>query len=134
MFWKEFNRFEKGILAFVYDTSDRVQHMYWEDKQIVGEEPGIQISKEIEEYYVKKDAFIGEVLSKIDSDTALMIVSDHGFTSFERCFNANSWLVENGYMTLKSKPTSEDTGELFSLVDWEKTKAYSVGFGGIYII
>lgn len=135
MFWHEFDDFKKeenGLLAFVFDTSDRVEHMYWEDSGLKSNKT-IIISNEIEDYFIEKDKFLGEVMDKIDSNTALMIVSDHGFTSFERSVNLNSWLVENGYMVLDAKPDDKNSGELFSLVDWEKTKAYSLGFGSIYI-
>ena len=36
-------------------------------------------------------------------------------------------------MTLTEEPTEEDPGDLFSHVDWNRTKAYSLGFASIYI-
>jgi len=150
MFWKEFDKFQKrenGVLAVVFDTSDRVQHMFWEDSALnaskgvenrtsnekASRTKQLRISKEIEDYFVDKDRFLGEVLGKIDEKTALIMVSDHGFTSFERSVNLNTWLVQNGYMHLNGKPDSNNSGELFSMVDWSKTRAYSLGFGSIYV-
>ena len=48
----------------------------------------------IPELYGNMDAFLGEVLQKLgdDDDTVLMVISDHGFTSFRRGVNLNSWL------------------------------------------
>jgi predicted AlkP superfamily phosphohydrolase/phosphomutase len=58
-------------------------------------------------------------------------MSDHGFKSFRRGVNLNSWLYTNGYLNLKDgKFTSE---EWFKDVDWKRTKAYGLGLGGIYI-
>jgi predicted AlkP superfamily phosphohydrolase/phosphomutase len=133
MFWYEFDRFEEGIFAFVFDGLDRVEHMYWDEK-LLGEDDGkFSINPVIEDHYIKKDEFLGKVLERIDEDTALLVFSDHGFSSFERSVSINTWLVENGYMTLKQSPTEKNAGELFKYVDWEKTQAYSVGFTSIYI-
>jgi len=133
MFWYEFNRFDKGLLAFVFDSGDRLQHMYWDEKNLFNVEGGLSVNKEVENYYIKKDELLGEVLNKIDNQTALMIFSDHGFTSFERAVSINTWLVDNGFMTLTNDYNEEDEGALFKFVDWSKTKAYSAGFAGIYI-
>jgi predicted AlkP superfamily phosphohydrolase/phosphomutase len=133
MFWYEFNRFEEGVFAFVFDGSDRISHMFWDEKVLEEDDGELTINPAIEQYYIKKDKFLGEVLNKIDDDTILFVFSDHGFSSFERSVSINTWLVENGYMSLIQEPTESDSGELFKYVDWSKTKAYSVGFTSIYI-
>jgi len=126
MFWREFESFKKqevGVLAFVFDSSDRVQHFFWNKTSP---------SKEVIDYYTKKDKLIARVLEQIDDQTLLLIVSDHGFSTFERGVSINTWLVENGFMTL-TKELDEEEGPLFQFVDWSKTKAYSLGFNSIYI-
>jgi len=136
MFWKEFEEFDNngGVYAFVFDGSDRIQHMFWDEVVVKDEGLGtLTIHPLIEEYYVKKDKFLGKVLKRIDEDTKLLVFSDHGFSTFERSVSINTWLVDNGYMVLKKESTSEDAGELFRNVDWSETKAYSVGFTSIYI-
>ncbi|GBE04325.1 type I phosphodiesterase / nucleotide pyrophosphatase [bacterium BMS3Abin09] len=64
-----------------------------------------------------------------------MVFSDHGFSTFRRSVHINSWLVENGYMKLTKKITTDDKdgGGLFQYVDWKNTQAYALGFGGIYL-
>jgi predicted AlkP superfamily phosphohydrolase/phosphomutase len=70
-------------------------------------------------------------MAKLEPGTLLMVMSDHGFKSFRRGVNLNSWLVENGYMTLKDgKKTGADW---FQDVDWDRTRAFAVGLGGIYL-
>ena len=133
MFWYEFNRFSKGVLAFGFDAGDRLQHIFWTNRVLSNNTSEVIISPEIEDYYIKKDMLIGEILEKMDSKTHLIIFSDHGFSSFEKAVDINSWLVVNGYMTLKEKPNEQEEGALFSLVDWNKTKAYSLGFASVYI-
>jgi len=137
MFWREFDKFQQrdsGIFSFVFDASDRLQHTHWREKILVDNPPEkIQYAEVVENYYINKDKFIGEILNKITNDVALMIVSDHGFTSFERGLNVNTWLKDNGYMTLTQDITDENDGSLFEYVDWSKSQAYSIGFNAIYI-
>lgn len=129
MFWKEFENFKKsgGVYAFVFDSSDRMQHLFW-DKNILG---NLSSDNPIISYYLEKDEFIGEVSKKIDDNTTLIILSDHGFSSFDKSVNINNWLLEKGYMQLTDEIIN--SGPLFKNVDWEKTKAYSLGFNSIYL-
>jgi len=63
--------------------------------------------------------------------TALLIVSDHGYKRFRRCFNVNGWLREQGYLALKDDRNSG--GRYFEDVDWTRTRAYSMGFGALFL-
>ena len=52
----------------------------------------------------------------------LIVLSDHGFGSFRRAFDTNTWLWQNGLLQLKTgKKPSEDSGEGFGAVEWSKT-------------
>ena len=44
---------------------------------------------------------LGEVLPKLDEHTTLLVLSDHGFAPYNRSFNLNTWLLNNGYIKLK---------------------------------
>jgi predicted AlkP superfamily phosphohydrolase/phosphomutase len=131
MFRYELNRFSNGVLAVVFDTSDRWQHLGWEPG-----EPGsivTNFSPKVVEYYEQHaDPLLGEISKVLDEDTALIVFSDHGFSSYSRSFNLNNWLVENGYMTVAPDADQENSA-LFKKVNWERTKAYSVGFTSIYL-
>ena len=77
---------------------------------------------------------------KLPPGGRLMVISDHGFASFRRGMNYNTWLATNGFMTLTGEDSKrknlEDLfgqGEFFVNVDWSKTKAYALGLGQIYI-
>ena len=128
MFYYELNRFKRGVLSFVFDEGDRLQHIFWENCVLDGSDEFV-ISEEIREYYFRKDRLIGDILSYIDRDTSLIIISDHGFSSFERAVNINNWLVEEGFMVVRESKTNS----LFDFVDWDNTVAYSLGFFSIYI-
>jgi predicted AlkP superfamily phosphohydrolase/phosphomutase len=65
-------------------------------------------------------------------DALLVVMSDHGFTSLLRSFNINTWLLENGFITLID-PARQGQSELFMNVDWRQTKAYAIGINSVYV-
>jgi len=135
MFWREFGRFREGLLACVFDTSDRVQHMFWRENSFDPRGKVVIIAPPIRDHYLEMDRFLGDLLGNIDSETALLVVSDHGFTSFDRSFDLNAWLVAEGLMALNGDPADVPDNEngLYRLVDWDRTKAYGCGFSSLYV-
>lgn len=137
MFWHEMNKFNAGLFAFVFDTTDRIQHMFWSTRDaehpIYDEDFAKKYGDVIPGYYRRMDKILGKLLKSIDDKTVLMVVSDHGFTTFRRAVHVNSWLANNGFMALKQPPIDEEGDPLFKNVDWEKTKAFSVGFTSVYL-
>ncbi|MEW6715295.1 MAG: alkaline phosphatase family protein [Nitrospirota bacterium] len=123
--------FDTGMLACVFDTLDRVQHMFWKKEGVSKEGGAKEPSDTIADWYVKMDNMVGRVIKRIGSETPLIILSDHGFTSLKRYVHLNSWLVRNGFLVLKDK--NKGGGPLFDNVDWTKTRAYAIGFNSIYL-
>ncbi|MGD1000884.1 MAG: alkaline phosphatase family protein [Candidatus Brocadiia bacterium] len=134
MFDQELKKFDKGLLAVVFDTSDRIEHMYWEDDDAAHTRPVTEPSSApaIIEHYKRMDAVLGKALAKVDKDTAIFVLSDHGFTSFIRAVHLNRWLIQNGFMHLKDSDDAEGA-PLLKNVDWSRTKAYAVGFCSLYL-
>ena len=134
----ELDRFTEGFFFLLYDTPDRVQHMLWRfrDREHPGYEPDLarNFSTLIEQHYARCDRLLAPVLDRVDENTLLFVLSDHGFNSFRRAFDTNSWLWQNGLLALKDghKP-GEDLGDGFAVVDWSRTYAYAVGLGGVYL-
>jgi predicted AlkP superfamily phosphohydrolase/phosphomutase len=85
----------------------------------------------IEEMYQRMDGLVGKALHAVDRDTVFFVLSDHGFCSFRRGVNLNSWLHQNGYLALKDGDS--ESGRYFQGVDWSRTKAYTLGLGGLYL-
>jgi predicted AlkP superfamily phosphohydrolase/phosphomutase len=134
----ELERFSEGFFFLLYDTPDRVQHMLWRfrDPAHPGFEPdlALEYGKLIEQHYSRCDQLLTPVLDRVDENTLLIVLSDHGFDTFRRAFDTNTWLHQNGLLALKNGGTpSEDLGEAFAAVDWSRTYAYAVGLGGIYL-
>jgi predicted AlkP superfamily phosphohydrolase/phosphomutase len=135
MFFDALEKTPQGLCACVFDTTDRVQHMFWrylEDGHPAAKEvPADKRPQVIQELYTRMDDLIGRVMQKIDDETLLLVISDHGFKSFARCVNVNAWLHQNGYLALKDGKT--ESGDWFEDVDWSRTRAYTMGLNGIYL-
>ncbi len=129
----ELKNFKTGLFFFYFDTLDAIQHMFWRytDPASPLYEKNNAYSNVIENYYKKIDAIVGEVLKNIDPNTTVLVISDHGFNSFRESVHLNRWLLENGYLFLNEDQT--ETKEFLEGINWNKTKAYAIGFGGIYL-
>ncbi|MGD9873266.1 MAG: alkaline phosphatase family protein [Kiritimatiellia bacterium] len=121
MLFESLKRTKKGIVACVFDASDRIQHMF---TRASGDGDAV-----VDSMYGKMDRLVGEVSSKMCEGDLLMVMSDHGFTSFRQGFNLNAWLLREGFLHLL--PDSKEDKYL-QAVDWSRTRAYSFGLSGIY--
>ncbi|RJP80611.1 MAG: hypothetical protein C4524_03120 [Candidatus Zixiibacteriota bacterium] len=148
IFLSELEQGDWDLFIGVYTDTDRASHMFWRflDPQHPLYDPvgAAQYGDAIEWTYRHMDEFVGKVMAKyVDKNTTLIVLSDHGFNSYRRNFNVNTWLAQNGYLTFKGmeklKPGEEipaemyPKGEFFPNVVWRKSKAYSLGTGQIYL-
>jgi predicted AlkP superfamily phosphohydrolase/phosphomutase len=135
MLFDALEKTRQGLCACVFDTTDRVQHMFWryldDDHPAARHLPRSERPNVIQDLYTRMDELIGRVMKHIDDRTLLMVVSDHGFKSFNRCVNLNAWLHQNGYLALK--PGKTESGDWFDEVDWPRTRAYTMGLNGLYL-
>ncbi len=136
----ELDRFREGFLFCLFDTPDRLQHMFWrfgEDNHPANREDGArrrEMAAVIRDHYRACDAVIGRLLERTDPDALLIVLSDHGFSSFQRGVHLNSWLLESGYLALKTGvQPGHEAGEFLKQVDWGRTKAYALGIGSLYL-
>jgi predicted AlkP superfamily phosphohydrolase/phosphomutase len=137
MFFSTLEKTRQGVVTCVFDTSDRVQHMFFRylDKQHPAHRAnGNGIEKHsgaIEDLYKRMDSIVGKTLPYVDKDTVLFVLSDHGFKQFQRGVNLNAWLLENGYLYLKEGATGEEA--YLKSIDWSRTRAYTFGLAGLYL-
>ena len=111
--------------------TDRVHHAFWKfsDPSHPKHTEHPRYSRAMLDYYKLIDQQLHELLSLLDDDTLLLILSDHGAKAMQGCFCLNEWLIERGYLVLKESPTRVVKLEQAS-VDWAKTVAW--GWGGYY--
>lgn len=95
----------------------------------------------VADLYLRMDPVVGRLRERAGDDATFVVMSDHGFASYRRKFSLNTWLLENGYLVLQEGRTKElrEDAEGFSpvsiasAVDWSRTRAYGVGFNGLYL-
>ena len=132
------------VLVGVIESTDRVQHMMWRLMDPTHPMYDAALAQKhgdaIERIYRRADTFIAEVLEHLEPGTQLMIVSDHGFHSWRKAVNLNTWLVQEGYMVIQGQQPGEKkledlfggSGEFWENVDWSRTRAYAMGLGQVY--
>jgi predicted AlkP superfamily phosphohydrolase/phosphomutase len=132
------------LFISVFQATDRVGHAFYrliDTKHPKYDEALAQkYGDAILRVYKHMDGVVGEIMKRLPKDATLIILSDHGFHSFRRSVNINTWLVRNNFMTLKGDINKHYTlndlfgkGEFWPNVDWFKTRAYALGLGQIYI-
>jgi predicted AlkP superfamily phosphohydrolase/phosphomutase len=135
MFFTALDKLRQGVLVCVFDATDRIQHMFWrylEDGHPANDEmSGSDHRAAIEKLYARNDAVVGRCMESLNEGDVLMVLSDHGFSSFRRGVNLNSWLLANGYLTLKA--VADVSADWLRDVDWSKTRADALGLTGLYL-
>ncbi len=139
MMERELSRQKDGLFYVLFDTTDRVQHLFWRFRE--PDHPANQgraarpdLAGIIEDQYIRGDAVVGRALEHADDETLVIALSDHGFNSFRRCVDLNAWLRENGLLTLKAGHDPGTHGDEFLQgIDWSRTKAYALGLTGLFL-
>ena len=135
---------EVDLYVQIYEFTDRVGHVMW--RFLDTEHPAYDAAKAakfasaVEETCREMDAIVGEVMARLKPEDLLVVLSDHGFATWRRSVNYNTWLVQNGWMVLSGEAGKQadleqlfGKGEFWPGVDWSRTKAYSMGLGEIYV-
>lgn len=134
----------------VFAFTDRAGHLMWyqldETHPLHEPDTAAKFDAAMREVYARMDAIVGKTMAALDDDTLLMVLSDHGFSSFRRQINYNTWLWQQGYLVLADDADTTESRNLEALfdkdvtgvnvmsgIDWEKTRAWSMGLGAIYI-
>jgi len=139
---EELKRDDWDLFVAAIETTDRVSHMMWRltdpRHPMYDAALAAKYGDSIERIYRRADDFVGRLRGKLPKDVVFMVMSDHGFHSFRREVNLNTWLVKNGFMVVngasgeKALPDLFGRGKFFQGVDWSRTRAYAVGLGQIY--
>jgi predicted AlkP superfamily phosphohydrolase/phosphomutase len=136
MFFAGMDTLRTGALVCVFDATDRIQHMFWRHRDArhpARRNPpaGAAHPDAIDDLYRHNDAFLGRVVARLRKRDVLLVLSDHGFTSFRRGVNLNGWLRQEGYLVLK--PGTDGSSQWLGDVDWSATRAYALGLTGLYL-
>jgi predicted AlkP superfamily phosphohydrolase/phosphomutase len=143
IFFKNLETDDWDLFVAAIETTDRVSHMMW--RLIDPKHPmydaalAAKYGDSIEKIYRRADDLVGRVQAKLPPGTTFFVMSDHGFHSFRRGVNLNTWLVQNGYLVFHGQEGAKKGlsdlfghGKFWEGVDWTRTRAYAVGLGQIY--
>jgi predicted AlkP superfamily phosphohydrolase/phosphomutase len=137
---------DRDLMVQCFEFPDRVGHVFWRlmDPKHPAYDPALAVKwgDALLRSYQIMDQIVGDAMQSAEQHhAALIVLSDHGFASFRKSVNYNTWLVMNGYMTLKTGVQVKernvemlfDQGQFWENVDWSKTRAYAMGLGEMYV-
>jgi len=137
---------DEELMVQCFEFPDRVGHVFW--RLMDPKHPAYDAALHekwgdaLLRSYQLMDAIVGDAMAAAEKKhAALIVLSDHGFASFRKSVNYNTWLVMNGYMSLKTGVQVKDrnvemlfdSGQFWENVDWSHTRAYAMGLGEMYI-
>ncbi len=129
------DRFEDGLLFYYFGNLDQVSHIMFgrtdPEHPTYDPESAERWADVVPGLYERADRVVARALEALPEAT-VVVMSDHGFSSWRRSMNVNSWLRDEGYLVLEDPSLEKDPG-LFRNVDWSRTRAYAVGFNGLYV-
>jgi len=119
---------EWDYFHFVDIGLDRAHHGFWNyfDPKHVQFQDGNPYQSVIPDYYLWLDGQIGGVLESLDSETIVLVVSDHGAQRLDGGFAVNEWLIREGLLVLNEYPKEITPFDKLN-VNWSQTKAWSEG-------
>ncbi|MEI6809017.1 MAG: alkaline phosphatase family protein, partial [bacterium] len=136
MFESEFGRFESGFFFSYFSSLDLNSHTFWRTidpgHPLFTPELAAKHSDFIPWLYSQMDNVVGKAMARLDENTTLFVMSDHGFTTFRRQFNLNSWLMDNNYACAVPSASRGSAG-YFQDTDWTRTRAYGLGINSLYL-
>ncbi|MBI2956070.1 MAG: alkaline phosphatase family protein, partial [Acidobacteria bacterium] len=82
MFFDALEKIRQGLCVCVFDTTDRVQHMFWrylEAGHPASPDGNPRYAGVIEDLYKRMDDLVGRIQAQLKDDTVFLVISDHGF-------------------------------------------------------
>ena len=127
--------FTTGFLFYYFGDADQVSHMLWRtlDPGHPAYQPAVDGPRAgvIPAIYADLDGLVGEARAHLGPDDLLVVLSDHGFASWRRAFNLNTWLKREGYL-VAAEATADPAGVVGDM-DLKRSRAYGLGFNGLYL-
>ncbi len=134
MLGKVLDDYAGGFLFFYVSTVDQSCHALWrnDDAEHPAHTPELSFEERFEFLYAQMDSLLGAVRARAPADATIIVMSDHGFAPYYYRVHLNTWLYENGYLSLL-RPDEMGQHPLFGNVFWRRTQAYALGINGLYV-
>ena len=126
---RELQTFQGGLLFHYFSVVDQVSHMFFQSALPSPPQRLARHTKVIPRIYGKIDDVVGEVRRAVGKDVTILVMSDHGFAPYRYKVNLNTWLLRQGYLTLREKQQPGALGH----IDWSRTQAYALGLNQLFV-
>ncbi len=93
--------------VFVFTATDSIQHRFWKymDPDFPGYKPEYaRHADAVRRVFRQADEILGQILSHLPPDAAVILMSDHGAGPLYKLIFVNRWLMELGLLKLKDRP------------------------------
>lgn len=95
------------LFAVLFTATDIVQHCFWsymDPRHPLHDPEASKVYRDaIKEVYIHVDRALGEIVSCLDSETAVVMMSDHGAGPLRSVVNLNKWLEQEGFLRFRSQ-------------------------------
>ncbi|MDD3825363.1 MAG: alkaline phosphatase family protein [Anaerolineae bacterium] len=106
--------------------TDRLHHFLWQQM----EEGHATYAPAFYDFYRRIDDMLGELAGRLDENTTLVWMADHGFCTIKKEVYVNRWLMDNGWLHLRNVPPDRKKG--LDEID-PRSVAYSLDPGRVFI-
>ena len=106
--------------------TDRLHHFLWQQM----EEGHPTYAPAFYDFYRRIDDMLGKLAARLGDDTTLVWMSDHGFCTVKKEVYVNRWLMDQGWLKLRSVPPDPKAG--LDAID-PSSAAYSLDPGRVFI-
>ncbi len=106
--------------------TDRLHHFLWQQM----EEGHPIYAPAFFDLYKRIDDMLGQLTAKLDDDTTLMWMADHGFCRIKKEIYVNRWLMDHGWLKLRTIPPDRQKG--LDEID-PSSVAYSLDPGRVFL-
>ena len=101
-----FDREEWDYLHVHVMETDRLHHFLWQQM----EEGHPTYAPAFYDFYARIDDMLGQLAAKLDDNTTLMWMADHGFCTIKKEVYINRWLMDNDWLKLRNVPPDRKRG------------------------
>jgi len=117
---------------FTYSSSlDAIQHYFWNycDEADSAYQRGNPFKNVIKDFYALYDVMVGKLISSVDDETAIIILSDHGHGGRPpKLININELLRISGFINVKNKNPTNNILEKLKSKSVEWISRYDLGW------
>jgi predicted AlkP superfamily phosphohydrolase/phosphomutase len=127
---------ERSLMFFYFSSIDQRHHMLYREADptdpLRSKDTADDLTNAMRDTYRQIDEQVGKVMSAVGGNTAIVVMSDHGFSSFRRQVHLNRWLEQHGYLRLTDS-FNRDKYEWLQGIDWSATRAFAIGLNSLYL-